>query len=431
MASSNMNKYWIKIQNDGEIDINGLHLMGISTKREEDKIGFFGSGNKYAIALLLREKIPFKIFSGKKKIEVTSQPVMFRGQLFDQILINGEKTSLTTAMGPDWETWFAVREIYCNAQDEGGAKIEVCQKITPSKGKTTVFIALTKKLSAFFHDINRYILVSQSPKMTINTEYGKVDIYNGGDEFICYRKGIRIYPENSRKCLYNYNFSNIDINESRVYKYEHQIKERIASALTNCEDREIILNYLRNWKGNFEEYLHWEKEGGYVTDSFSQEWHKVLDRKRVYPESVATISGDFEGKANSFIVPDNLATKIHDEIKTCEVVGKKSEKSFEVAEPTDDQKNKIDQSLKELKNIGYNITSKIVVAKTYMDDVVAWYEKDNDTIYLSQKFLTTIPYIKNTILEEHFHSLGHVDGNREFVTFLIDEIIRIKENDQP
>lgn len=431
MASSNMNKYWIKIQNDGEIDINGLHLMGISTKREEDKIGFFGSGNKYAIALLLREKIPFKIFSGKKKIEVTSQPVMFRGQLFDQILINGEKTSLTTAMGPDWETWFAVREIYCNAQDEGGAKIEVCQKITPSKDKTTVFIALTKKLSAFFHDINRYILVSQSPKMTVNTEYGKVDIHNGGDEFICYRKGIRIYPENSRKCLYNYNFSNIDINESRVYKYEHQIKEQIASALTNCDDREIILNYLRNWKGNFEEYLHWEKEGNYVTDSFSQEWHKVLDRKRVYPESIATISGDFEGKANSFIVPDNLATKIHDEIKTCEVVGKKSEKSFEVAEPTDDQKNKIDQSLKELKNIGYNITSKIVVAKPYMDDVVAWYEKDNDTIYLSQKFLTTIPYIKNTILEEHFHSLGHVDGNREFVTFLIDEIIRIKENDQP
>lgn len=425
----NTSNYWIKIQNDGEIDLNGLHLLGVSTKRGEDKIGFFGSGNKYAIALLLRKNIPFKIFSGKNEVKITTEPIIFRNQLFEQILINGEKTSLTTAMGPDWETWFAIREIYCNAKDEGGAKIEVSQDTIPSKNKTTIFISLTKKLSRFFRDINQYILVNKEPKISINTEYGNIDIYEGGKEFICYRKGIRIYPKNKNRCLYNYNFSNIDINESRTYKYEHQIKEQIASALTNCTNREIILDYLHNWEGSFEESLHWEREGNYVTDMFSKEWHNILNRKRVYPKSIAMSSGDFEGKINSFIVPDNLATKIHEEIKTCEVVGKKSDKNFDVVKTTEDQEKKIKQSLKELENINYHITSDIVVVKTYMDDVVAWYEKSNDTIYLSEKFLTTVPYIKNTILEEHFHSLGHVDGNREFVTFLIDEIIRIKENE--
>jgi hypothetical protein len=49
---------YLLIENKGEIDINALILMGGTTKREdESKIGFFGSGNKYAIALLLRERL--------------------------------------------------------------------------------------------------------------------------------------------------------------------------------------------------------------------------------------------------------------------------------------------------------------------------------------------------------------------------------------
>jgi len=100
--------------------------MGISSKRgDEEKIGFFGSGNKYSIALLLREKIPFKIFSGEKEVKFTTDTVMFRGQTYEQIRINGEPTSLTTSMGPDWEPWFAIREMYCNAVDEGGEKLVV------------------------------------------------------------------------------------------------------------------------------------------------------------------------------------------------------------------------------------------------------------------------------------------------------------------
>ncbi len=420
--------YYIKISNNGEIDTNGLHLMGVTDKREDkEKIGFFGSGNKYSIALLLREKIPFKIFSGTKEIEIATEPVMFRGQLFDQIVIDGQKTSLTTSMGPDWETWFTIREFYCNALDEGGAKITVEKEALPEKGKTAIFIQLTDELSDFFKHINEYLLIKKDPIYTANTSYGVVDFLKRvGDGFICYRKGIRIYPENKEDSLYHYNFDEIDINESRTYKHEYQIKERIASALTVCDDRKIILNFLNNWQDKFEKDLYWDST--YVYEEFSSTWQDVLKGKRVYPESVAITSGDFEGKFNSFIVPDKLARKIADELVDVEVVSMKKDKTHIEVEATKEELAKINRAVAELGQIGYQVTSDIKVMIPSVGDVMASYDKESDTIFLARKFLTTIREIKNTLLEEHFHSKGHSDGQRELVTFLIDELILSKEN---
>ncbi len=158
------------------------------------------------------------------------------------------------------------------------------------------------------------------------------------------------------------------------------------------------------------------------------EWHGILKGKRIWPASLALRSGDFEGKYNSFIVPDNLADKIAAEVDGCEVVGGKGEKKWIEVFPSQEESIKVSQALSELSKIGYEVTSKVKLAKTPMDDVMAWYDKEIDTIFLTKKYLTTIHEIKNTLLEEHFHSKGQEDGNRHFVTFLIDEIIRSKEN---
>ncbi len=419
------NKYWVKIQNEGEIDLGGLHLMGVSSKRGQEKIGFFGSGNKYSIALLLREKIPFKIFSGKKLVEIGTNPVMFRDQLFDQITINGEKTSLTTAMGVDWETWFAVREIYCNAIDEGEATISVEKKVKAEAGKTSIFIELTDKLSDFFKDIKSYILINDDGKIDeANSTYGLISIFPANDnELICYRKGIRIFPKNRNRSLYSYNFSSIEINESRTYKYEFQVRERIASYFAKTENREVILNYLNNWKSHYEKDAYWEN----AYDKLSLQWHDILKGKRIYPVSLAIDSGDFEGKFNSFIVPDSLADKIASEVDGCEVIGQKGDRKYIEIEPTTEEKQLIGRAVEQLKDIGYEITSLVRMAKTPMDDVVGWYDKSNNTIYLTRKHLGGIGEVKNTLLEEHFHSRGLVDGQRSFVTFLIDEVIKAKQ----
>lgn len=422
-------KKYVQIQNDGEIEFGGLHLMGISSKRgDSEKIGFFGSGNKYSIALLLREKIPFKIYSGKKEVKFSTETVVFRGQTYEQIAINGELTSLTTSMGIDWETWFAVREMYCNAVDEGGAKMTVSNAPKGEVGKTTIFIELTDKLNEFFSRVDKYILVDKSKMLSeAKTQYGNVEVYSSdGKELVCYRKGIRIFPKNQIVSMFYYNFDRIEINESRVYKYEHEVKERIAAFLANTDRKDIISHYLNKWKGSYEADAKWE----YVSDSLSETWHEILKEQRVYPESLAMDTGDYEGKKNAFIVPDKLAEKIANQFEDVNVVGMGKSKHYEVVEMTEAEKIKLHKAKDQLTKIGFNITSEIKLAVTTTKDVIAWYDMESDTIYHTRKYLAEhdLREVKNTLVEEHLHSQGHQDGQRAFVTFLIHELIEARES---
>ena len=59
---------WLKIGNSGEIESGAFRLIGACTKRGDDSmIGYFGSGLKYAMAVLLREGIEFKTSCSKTR----------------------------------------------------------------------------------------------------------------------------------------------------------------------------------------------------------------------------------------------------------------------------------------------------------------------------------------------------------------------------
>ena len=62
---------YLKIQNQGLLDIRLVALMGGTTKaNDEYKIGQFGTGLKYTLAYLIRNNIDFKIFVGTEEIKV-------------------------------------------------------------------------------------------------------------------------------------------------------------------------------------------------------------------------------------------------------------------------------------------------------------------------------------------------------------------------
>jgi len=82
-----MKKHHIKIVNKGEIPINSFVLMGATTKRDDStKIGHFGSGLKYAIAVLMREKIPFRVFSGEKEVKFTTRPDVLASTFLEEMI---------------------------------------------------------------------------------------------------------------------------------------------------------------------------------------------------------------------------------------------------------------------------------------------------------------------------------------------------------
>src|SRR5690606_24827523 len=132
---------WICITSRGEVDPQAFTLMGATSKEgDSSKIGYFGTGAKYALAYLLRNNIPFHIYSGKREIDIRVKRTNFRGTELDVIHVDGKPTSLTTRLGPDWQPWWIIREFYCNALDEGGASIHLGQ-IAPEAGTTSIYIA--------------------------------------------------------------------------------------------------------------------------------------------------------------------------------------------------------------------------------------------------------------------------------------------------
>ena len=113
---------YMMFQNAGEILADAFKYIGASTKvDDESMIGEFGSGANYAIAYLIRKKIPFRIFSGNKEIIFSEEIIDFRGKEFHAISVNGSTTSITTEMGKDWNAWYAIREFWCNSLDEKGS----------------------------------------------------------------------------------------------------------------------------------------------------------------------------------------------------------------------------------------------------------------------------------------------------------------------
>lgn len=67
---------WLKIENPGVAPIESFTLLGASTKRDNSNsrnIGRFGSGNKHACAVMLRNNLSPVIFAGNLKLEFSTR----------------------------------------------------------------------------------------------------------------------------------------------------------------------------------------------------------------------------------------------------------------------------------------------------------------------------------------------------------------------
>lgn len=254
-----MKKYAI-ISNKGEVETEAFDSIGLSTKRNNNaQIGRFGSGNKYSIAYMLRKNLDIRVFSGEKEIVFTVQAGEFRGTPYQKIYVNGEKTSMTTDMGPDWKFWFCLREFYCNAIDEGDYSImfaneegngEVINEVAiyGVAGTTKIYMELPSDFSMDAWD-SLFSEDRQSICVGVDTSGRSYEIYNrlaskGG---LLYHKGIRcIADEEVLNSIYDYSYAGFEINESRVVSGNWSVKRAIARILNTIADPIVINTILRN-----------------------------------------------------------------------------------------------------------------------------------------------------------------------------------------
>ena len=115
---------YVIFSNPGLIDLRAITTFGVSSKENDSAIGFFGTGFKYALAILLRERQDITILRGKtKKYKFSHKTQTVRVDKFDFIYMNEQALNFTTDLGKTWKLWQAYRELYCNCVDEYG-KVE-------------------------------------------------------------------------------------------------------------------------------------------------------------------------------------------------------------------------------------------------------------------------------------------------------------------
>lgn len=387
----------VSIVNNGEIDTAALYLMGASTKEGENKIGFFGSGNKYAIATLLRLGVPFTIYSGLDPIAIETRTVALKDQSFDQILIDGVGTSLTTRMGPDWEPWFALREFISNAMDEGGMEIG---NIPPAPGRTTIVIERTPIIEPVLANLSQYF--TQEPEGIIQST---------DNVFRVYRKGILVSPHNQERSLYNYNFDKLDITESRLYKYDFEVFAKIANIYAKSEDEALIHQILSVDPGLVEsERLRWDS-----VYEFSNTWVHVLKDRTLAPIAAKSVIGHDDLWAYTF-----LNDQLYDALKNCrpELRYLNGDNSSGWTELTDTLTPGVLAAVQRLQSYGYNICAKIKLG--HFDDTatVAQFKDGEIRLRLGEEDELGV-----TILEEHYHYLGYRDSSRHFELQLMNELL--------
>lgn len=195
------------IQNKGVTSVESFTMLGASAKVA--KIGQFGSGNKFAIATLLRKKVDFKIYLGLREVEVTTRPVQINGNEFYEVVIDGQGTNFVTEFGHvDWTVDMAIREFVSNAIDEGSFSCD-----PPREGHTTIWIDHN-------FDLNKWV----------TNEDG---CFDGCGRV--YRKGILVAELNG---MFNYNFNDIKIDESRNVPLEvaySKIRNFEGYSVSQCE----------------------------------------------------------------------------------------------------------------------------------------------------------------------------------------------------
>lgn len=379
----------ITFQNDGILDPVSIVTFGVNAKDSDNPIGYFGTGLKYAIAVLLREDCHIEIKAGGKQFQFSKQQNSIRGKSFDLVCMNKEPIGFTTELGKNWDVWQAFRELYCNALDEFGNIIDGIAEHKPHQTTVTV------KGNKFYrcYEERESIYITGKPYI----RGGITNIHLGSNPYVFY-KGVRI-SELRKPSIYTYNItSNIQITEDRTAMFEYQIMDRLVDCALSCDDPDVIENIILAGKNHYESMLNFKDRRATPTDTFLD----TAQRLRLHiklNESVIDVLSSYRRlpEPEEFILNDVQKMQLKKAAKFCSL-------------------------------IGYRVdTYPIKVTSQLKGGLMGLAEKD--TIFLSSDaFGFGTKYIASTLIEEYLHlHTGYGDCTRELQNHMFNDIVSLGE----
>lgn len=377
----------VSFQNPGLIDLRAIQFMGVSAKDSNNAIGYFGTGLKYAIAILLRNNHQIKIWRGRDLYEFSVRSETIRGKDFNLIYMNDSPLGITTDLGKNWEMWQAFRELYSNCLDEKGIA-NSGEHLSPTDN-TTLIEVIGSEFSEQWRERNNIFLLGRVPRSIS----GGVEIHEGRGDWIYYR-GVRVLNLlHPTKFTYNI-IEQAEITEDRTLPV-WEADTHLSNAIVQSTDTDFLREVLT------------------TTDMFHE--HNVTLSVCYEPSDV------FMGvSAKEF--PDLYPCARRKYLKHAPDV-----KKYETYHPNQIELSMIAKGVAFCASIGFPIDYPIETVVSLGAHNLALAEKG--TIYLSQQlFGGGTKKVAHALLEEQIHlKFKYADCTRALQTFLFEKIVSMGE----
>jgi len=259
----------IVFENKGNLDVRAIKTFGVNSKDNPDTaIGYFGTGLKYAIAVILREGGSIDIMSNGTVYTFAISRSKIRNDEFDIVTMNGEELGFTTSLGKNWKAWMAFRELYSNMLDEGGvAHTGPVSEVPP--GEYTTILVKHKEMEQIFEKKDFYFLNPLREAVAANWE---VEAYEKDGRVDCggiYYKGVHVM-ETRETSLYDYNHKlGLTLTEDRTIRDSWSTLYHLSALTRGSQDKKFITNMVMAPPNSYEGKINF-KLGGSNVDNFSK-----------------------------------------------------------------------------------------------------------------------------------------------------------------
>lgn len=246
----------------GKFDTDFLKLFGVSAKETANPIGRFGTGLKYAIAILLREKQEIRLFIEDTVYYFYTKKEDKRGKEFEFVWmrafkdgndVSNERLPFTTDYGKEWKLWMAFRELYSNTVDEDGI-VEITESYPEVGFEQTAFVVTGEEFVKVVREKEDIFLPS---KPVNKTEY--VDIHEGQTKAV-FNRGIKV-GEFEKPMLHRYDITGwAYLTEDRQLQSENWFNGQFADSITKSTDGTLIEKIVTAPKEYHESTINFDRE---------------------------------------------------------------------------------------------------------------------------------------------------------------------------
>lgn len=389
----------IVFKNPGLIDLRLIKSFGTSVKEAEDARGVFGTGSKYALAILLRTQHKVELYRGVDRFVFGLKKVEIRNKEFDFVTLihpdgTEEELPFNSRVGLNWEVWEAFRELHSNALDEGGTTFQrLAHKYDPNPNETA-FVIHGEGIDKAFAERHSIFLSGDPIYKAENFE-----VYPGESDFI-YMRGVRV-KKLERRSKYTYNFFSFPggLTEDRTLKNSAEADFSVARSIAACTDKSIIEQVIVVPRSYYEASL-W----GYSMSPSKEfmEAYQELSRQRL---------GDLTEYATTVYKTHESKLPLPDPVKLTSIQEKQLKRAVEFC-----------------RKLGWSVDDYPIIVVPHARKGLLALADAGRIVLTTALFDAGTKTVASALYEEYLHlKYNFLDESRELQTYLFNQVIGLGE----